>query len=97
MAYDRATVLGKEDNIRIWIHYFIGDTEGNNKWLGHYQGNKSQVHHPYIDCTCSFHKLSNPYPSCVYTTMNEMKGVKLVMQDNEAVGSLDTSNYQDIQ
>jgi len=27
----RATVLGKEVNIRIWIHYFIGDTEGNNK------------------------------------------------------------------
>ena len=69
----RATVLGKEVNIRIWIHYFIGDTEGNNKWLGHYQGNKSQVHRPYRDCTCSFHELSNPNPSCVYTTMNEGK------------------------
>ncbi len=84
----RATVLGKEVNIRIWIHYFIGDTEGNNKWLGHYQGNKSQVHRPYRDCTCSFHELSNPNPSCVYTNMNEMKGVKLVMQDSEAVGLL---------
>ena len=84
----RATVLGKEVNIRIWIHYFIGDTEGNNKWLGHYQGNKPQVHRPYRDCTCSFHELSNPNPSCVYTTMNEMKGVKLVMQDSKAVGLL---------
>jgi len=84
----RATVLGKEVNIRIWIHYFIGDTEGNNKWLGHYQGNMPQIHRPYRDCTCSFHRLSNPNPSCVYTTMNEMKGVKLVMQDNEAVGLL---------
>ena len=56
----RATVLGKEINIRIWILYFIGDTERNNKWLGHYQGNKSQVHRPYRDCTCSFHELSNP-------------------------------------
>jgi len=84
----RATVLGKEVNKRIWIHYVVGDTEGNNKRLGHYQGNKSQVHCPYRDCTGSFHKLSNPNPSCVYTTMNEMKDVKLVMQDSEAVGLL---------
>jgi len=70
-----------EVNVRIWIHYFIEDTEGNNKWLG-------QVHHPYRDCTCSFHELSNPNPSCVYTTMNEMKDVKLDMQDSEAVGLL---------
>ncbi len=27
----RATILGKEVNIKIWIHYFIGDTESNNK------------------------------------------------------------------
>ena len=72
----RATVLGKEVNIRIWIYYFIGDTEGNNKWLGHYQGNLPQVHRPYRDCTCSFHELSNPNPSCVYTTMNEMNGTR---------------------
>ena len=27
-----ASVLGREVNIKIWVHYFIGDTEGNNKW-----------------------------------------------------------------
>jgi hypothetical protein len=27
---------GKEVHAKVWIHYFIGDTEGNNKWLGHY-------------------------------------------------------------
>ncbi len=27
-------VLGRNVTVKIWIHYFIGDTEGNNKWLG---------------------------------------------------------------
>ena len=27
----RALVLGREVKIKIWVHYFIGDTEGNNK------------------------------------------------------------------
>jgi hypothetical protein len=26
-----ASVLGREVNIKIWVHYFIGDTEGNNQ------------------------------------------------------------------
>jgi hypothetical protein len=38
-----AMVMGREVKIKVWIHYFIGDTEGNNKWLGHYPGNKKQV------------------------------------------------------
>jgi len=33
-----ASVLGREVNIKVWVHFFIGDTEGNNKWLGHYPG-----------------------------------------------------------
>ena len=36
-----AMVMGREVKIKVWIHYFIGDTEGNNKWLGHYPGNKN--------------------------------------------------------
>ena len=50
----RVSVLGKDVNVKIWIHFFIGDTEGNNKWLGHYSGNKSQVRRPYRDCCCDF-------------------------------------------
>ncbi len=34
------------------IHYFIGDTEGNNKWLGQYSGNREGVRSPYRDCKC---------------------------------------------
>jgi len=32
-------VLGLNVCVKVWIHYFIGDTEGNNKWLGKYPGN----------------------------------------------------------
>ncbi len=32
-------VLKQNVTVKIWIHYFIGDTEGNNKWLGQYPGN----------------------------------------------------------
>jgi hypothetical protein len=27
-------VLGQNVHVKVWIHYFIGDTEGNNKYLG---------------------------------------------------------------
>ena len=38
-----ATVMGRAVKLKVWIHYFIGDTEGNNKFLGHFAGNKKQV------------------------------------------------------
>ncbi len=34
------TVMGREVKVKVWIHFFIGDTEGNNKWLGLYPGNR---------------------------------------------------------
>jgi hypothetical protein len=37
-------VLGRTVNVQVWIHFFIGDTEGNNKLLGQYPGNKEGVH-----------------------------------------------------
>jgi hypothetical protein len=33
-------VLGRNVTVKIWTHYFIGDTEGNNEWLGQYLGNR---------------------------------------------------------
>ncbi len=35
-------VLGHDVRVKVWIHYFIGDTEGNNKWLGQYQAIKRE-------------------------------------------------------
>jgi hypothetical protein len=42
-------VFGHQKHLAVWIHYFIGDTEGNNKWLGRYPGNKEGVKRPYRD------------------------------------------------
>ncbi len=50
----RTMVIGREVHIKVWIHFIIGDTEGNNKWLGHYPGNNSRIIRPYRDCQCSF-------------------------------------------
>jgi len=55
-----AMVMGRVVKIKVWIHYFIGDTEGNNKFLGHSLGNKKQVCHLYHDCHCNYDDLMNP-------------------------------------
>ncbi len=47
-------VLGHNVCVKVWIHYFIGDTEGNNKWLGQYPGNHEGVQQPYQDCNKSY-------------------------------------------
>ncbi len=59
--------------MKIWIHYFIGDTEGNNKWLGQYLGNRDGVKRPYCDCKCSFKDLKNTDPTCVYITLDNIQ------------------------
>ena len=82
-----ASVLGMEVNIKVWVHFFIGDTEGNNKWLGHYPG-AQQVHRPYRDCQCDFNNMSNPNPTCVYTTLSEMRDAKRLKKVDENQGLL---------
>ncbi len=47
-------VLGQDVTVKIWIHYFICDTEGNNKWLGQYPGNRDGVQRLYRDCKCTY-------------------------------------------
>ena len=39
-------VKGRPVYGRAWIHFFIGDTKGNNKWLGHYNGS-GNLKRPY--------------------------------------------------
>jgi hypothetical protein len=48
-------VLGHTVRVKVWIHYFIGDTKGNNIWFGQYPGNREGVRCPYRDCKCQFH------------------------------------------
>ncbi len=70
----------------VWIHFFIGDTEGNNKWLGQYPGNKEGVKRPYRDCKCTYHQLSNPNPTCEYITMVDVSLAKRRKREDEDGG-----------
>ena len=65
-------VLGCKINIKIWIHYIIGDTQGNNKWVAHYTGN-GELKMPYRDCMCSFAEMLNPDPRCVYIRPDDVQ------------------------
>ena len=67
------TVLGRKVQVKVWIHFFIGDTEGNNKWLGQYLGNRHGVNQPYRDCKCSFECLHISNPQCTYVTLNDIQ------------------------
>ena len=82
----RACVWGREVTIKVWVHFFIGDTEGNNKWLGHFPGYKRGVHRPYRDCKCSFDDMSSTNPSCEITTLNDMRLARRILRDNKKEG-----------
>jgi hypothetical protein len=71
----KAFVKGRPVYGRAWIHFFIGDTEGNNKWLGHYNGS-GKLKRPYRDCCCSFGKMCATNPSCRYITLDDMRKAK---------------------
>ena len=49
----RALVRGKFVTGVVWIHFFIGDIQGNNTWLGHYNA-RCKMKRPYRDCWCRF-------------------------------------------
>ncbi len=66
--------------------FFIGDTKGNNKWMGQYPGNREGVRHPYCDCKCQFHELSNLNPNCTYLTMEDIKFAQKRKQEDEDAG-----------
>ena len=84
----RTTVMGKEVIVKPFIHYIIGDTEGHNKWLGHYQGSKPGMARPYRDCHCSFAQLNSPLPKCTYTKASEFRRAIRMFDDvdNKAEG-----------
>jgi hypothetical protein len=50
----RTEVMGRMVHIKPFIHVFIGDTEGHNKWLGHYNSSQPGVSRLYRDCHCPF-------------------------------------------
>ena len=71
----KANVNGCLVSGKVWIHYFIGDTAGNNAWLGHYNGS-GKLKRSYRDCHCKFDSMNRPYHSCEYVTLDEMRQAK---------------------
>jgi len=49
--------------VKVWIHFFVGDTEGNNKLVGQYPGNREGVKQPYRGCNCGYDDLRIPIPN----------------------------------
>jgi hypothetical protein len=82
----QCVVLGCTVCVKVWIHYFIGDTEGNNKWFSQYPGNREGARRPYHDCKCQFHDLSNPNPNCIYHTMDN---INLAKTENKTMKMLE--------
>ena len=78
--------MGRDVHLKVWVHYIIGDTERNNKGLGHYPGNNSGIARPYRDCQCCFADMARPVPKCVYTTLQEMETCRSLLETNEAEG-----------
>jgi hypothetical protein len=76
-------VLGQNVTVKIWIHYFIVDTEGDNKWLGQYPGNCDGVQRPYRDCKCTFEDLKHTNPNCVYITLDDIHQATLKKQHDD--------------
>ncbi len=66
--------------------FFVGDTKGNNKWLGQYPGNREGVRRPYCDCKCQFQDLSNPDSNCIYLTMADINYTQKSNQEDEDAG-----------
>ncbi len=79
-------VLGRNVTVKIWIRYFIGDTEGNNKLHGQYLGNHDGVQRPYHDCKCSFEDLKNTNPNCVYITLDDIHQATMRKQNDDDGG-----------
>ena len=72
----QCVVLGHTVHVKVWIHYFIGDTKGNNKWLGQYSGNREGVQQPYRDCKCTFDKFEPYKPYLHLPHLRRYKGNK---------------------
>ena len=78
----KTKVMGRDVHMKIWIHFFIGDTEGHNKWLGHYNTSNSGVQRPYRDCHCTYADMNCTKLSCIYSTIKELKSAeKLIWKD----------------
>jgi hypothetical protein len=85
--------MGRQVILKVWIHFFVGDTSGNNHWLGHFNGSGKMVC-PYRDCHCSFDDIDNVLPQCQYITREDYylkKNILLTLSTNATRTGIDKS------
>ena len=86
-GFEFTVLVGQTVHVQVWIHFFIGDTKGNNKWLGQYPGNRDGVKCLYRDCKCPFNVLCNPNPNCTYITLEDVNVAKRRKEEDNGQGT----------
>ncbi len=61
----QVTVKSKPVMAKVWIHFFMGDTSGHNRWLGHFNSG-ANIQWPYRNCKCSINDMDKLDPTCIY-------------------------------
>jgi hypothetical protein len=64
------TVQSKPVIAKVWIHFFMGDTSGHNRWLGHFNSG-ANIQRLYHDCKCSIDDMEKSDPTCIYLTTDD--------------------------
>ena len=58
-----------------WIHFFIGETAGNNTWLEHYNGS-GKLKSPYRDYRCTLRMMDAHNPHYTHITLDDTRIAK---------------------
>ena len=69
------TVKGKEVVVKVWIHYVIGDTQGNNEFVGQYNSS-AKFQMQYRDCKCPWRLMNLSNPDCCYIKPEDIEVVR---------------------
>jgi hypothetical protein len=72
-------VMGLRVCVKLWIHFIAGGTSGHNNLVRHMNGGQPKF--IYQDCRCLFGDLSCPIPMCSLNTSEELKQVRLTVDD----------------
>ncbi len=73
------TVMGRPVVGKVWIHYCVGDSQGNNCWLGRFNGS-GNLNHPYQDCNCQLWNMDKPTANCQYITQQDYFAQKIQIE-----------------
>ena len=79
----RVTIKSKPVIVKVWIHFFMGDTSGHNRWLGHFNSG-ANIQRPYRDCKCSIDDMDNSDPTCIYLNRDDYHQHILIRSSLEA-------------